>query len=221
MLEAAIYDYLTNGTLDKEKYLSHIKQYTKGDNRAGKILKHISVLLTKNEEIISKISNHLDADAFAELSTTERKAFVLCLFCNSFPITYDILIGFSQVFKVQSIVSKEVIIHKIGSAYGSNRSMHIAVTEILSFLVDCGVIKRVKIGIYSKGSMLSISNKVIAEMIVFTDIKLSSSKSILFEDLEYKPWFLYFDISGFFISEQNVLISRKDSSLGRGYLTIK
>lgn len=86
VLEAAIYDYLTNGTLDKEKYLSHIKQYTKGDNRAGKILKHISVLLTKNEEIISKISNHLDADAFAELSTTERKAFVLCLFVTAFPL---------------------------------------------------------------------------------------------------------------------------------------
>ncbi|MBK7887724.1 MAG: hypothetical protein IPJ86_10655 [Bacteroidetes bacterium] len=221
VLEAAIYDYLSNGKLDKEKCLSHIKQFTKGENRAGKILKHISVLLAKNEGIISKFSKQLDAGAFAQLSSGERKALVLCLFCNSFPITYDILIGFAQAFKVQSIVSKEVIIHKIGSAYGSNRAMHIAVTEILPFLIECGTIERVKVGIYSTGSKLSISNKVISELIVFTDIKLSASKSMLINELGYKPWYSYFELSNITPTSFNILLAKKDSAVGKGYLTMK
>ena len=220
VLEAAIYDYLSNGKLDKEKCLSHIKQFTKGENRAGKILKHISVLIAKNESIISKFSKQLDASAFAQLSSGERKALLLCLFCNSFPITYDIFIGFAQAFKVQSIVSKEVIIHKIGSAYGSNRAMHIAVTEILPFLIECGTIERVKVGIYSTGSKLSISNKVISELIVFTDIKLSGSKSMLIDELGYKPWYSYFELSNISPASFNILLAKKDSAVGKGYLTI-
>lgn len=220
VLEAAIYDYLSNGKLDKEKCLSHIKQFTKGENRAGKILKHISVLLAKNESIIKKISKQLDANSFSQLSSGERKAILLCLFCNSFPITYDILIGFAQAFKVQSIVSKEVIIHKIGSAYGSNRAMHIAVTEILPFLIECGTIERVKVGIYSTGSKLNISNKVISELVVFTDIKLSASKSMLIDELGYKPWYSHFELSNISPVAFNILLSKKDSAVGKGYLTI-
>ncbi len=220
VLEAALYDYISNGKLDKEKCLSHIKQFTKGENRASKILKHISVLLAKNEDVISKISKQLDASVFAQLSTGERKALLLCLFCNSFPITYDILIGFAQALKVQAIVSKEVIIHKIGSAYGSNRAMHIAITEILPFLIECGIIERIKVGIYATGSKLNISNKVVSELIVFTDIKLSTSKSILVDELGYKPWYSYFELSNISPTNFNILLANKDSTIGKGYLTL-
>lgn len=216
-----MFDFLSTGKLDKEKCLSHIKQFTKGENRAGKILKHISVLLAKNEGIISKISKYLDASTFAQLSTTERRTLVLCLFCNSFPITYDILIGFAQAFKVQAIVSKEVIIHKIGSVYGSNRAMHIAVTEILPFLIECGIIERIKVGIYSAGSKFSISNKAVSELIVFTDIKLSTSKSMLIDELGYKPWYSYFELYNISPATFNILLTKKDSSVGKGYIILK
>ena len=221
ILEAAIYDYLSSGSLDKEKCLSHIKQYTKGVNRAGKILKHVSVLLNKNEAVLKKLSKRIDAAAFVQLSISDRQAFALCLFCNSFPITYDILIGFAQAFKVQDIVSKEVIIHKIGSAYGSNRSMHIAVTEILPLLIEFGIIERIKVGIYSKGSRLIATNKLVSEFIIFTDIKLSSSKSILLDELNHKPWFSYFDISGLYAVDFSHLLIKKDSAIGKGYLTTR
>lgn len=220
VLEAAIHDYLSNGTLDKEKCLSHIKQFTKGENRAGKILKHISVLIAKNERILERLSKHIDALSFSQLSAAERKALLLCLFCNSFPIAYDILIGFAQAFKVQPVVSKEVIIHKIGSAYGSNRAMHIAVTEILPLIIECGIIDRVKLGLYSVGSTLPVNNKAVSELVVFTDIKVSESKSTLIDELVYKPWYTYFDLSSVSPADFRILLSRKDSAVGKGYLTI-
>lgn len=220
VLEASVHDYLSIGSLDKAKCLSHIRQFTKGENRAGKILKHISVLIARNETVLARLSKHIDAAAFSQLSPADRKAMLLCLFCNSFPITYDILTGFAQAFKVQPIVSKEVIIHKIGSAYGSNRAMHIAVTEIMPFLIECGVIGRVKVGIYSSGSKLVISNKAVLELILFTDIKLSASKSMLIDELGYKPWYSCFELSNVIPSTFNIFLSKKESSVGKGYLTI-
>ena len=222
IMEAAIYDYLANGTLDKEKCYSHIKQYTNGENRSGKILKHINVLITKNEILLTKLSGIMDAQTFARLAISDRKALLLCLFCNSFPITYDVLIGFAQAFKVQDIVSKEVITHKISSAYGSNRAMHIAVTEILPLLIEFGVIQRVKVGIYSISSKLIITDTFISELIIYTDIKLSGSKSILADELNFKPWYTYFNNSSEFSTKtSNVLISNKDATIGTGYITLK
>jgi len=220
VLESAFFDYLVNGRLDKEKCLSHIMQYTKGENRAGKILKHISVMFAKNEGLIIKISKHLDAVAFSQISHTERKALVFCLFCNSFPITYDVLIGFGQAFKVQSWASKAVIINKMSSFYGSNRAMHIAVGELLSFLIECGFIQRVKVGIYALGPKLGISTKVVSELIIYTEIKLSASKSMTVDELSSKPWFSYYDLSNVSPLSFNILLSKKDSAVGSGYLTI-
>lgn len=221
ILEAAISDYLNNGAFEKEKCLSHIKQYTKGENRAGKILKHISVLINKNDGILKKLSKNIDAHWYTQLSVSERKAFIVSLFCNGFPITYDILIGFAQALKVQNIVSKEVIIRKIGSSYGSNRAMHIAVAEILPLLIECGLLVRSKVGIYSKGPNLIIANMLVSETLIYTDIKLSGSKSILFDDLDFRPWYCYFEIMNLTIDKFQLLISKKESAVGKGYLTIK
>jgi len=220
ILEAAIYDYLSSGTLDKAKRLSHIKQYNKGDNRAGKILKHITVLLAKNAALLEKLSKKITSDDFAQLNTSDRKGIILCLFCNSFPITYDILSGFAQTFKVQDIVSKEVIVRKIGAMYGSNRSMQIAITEIIPLLIECGIINRNKVGIYSMASRLVISNKFVTELVIYTDVKLSGSKSILIDELGYKPWYSYFDILSLSPANFGRLLTKKDSAIGRGYLTI-
>lgn len=221
ILEAAIYDYLSNGALDKQKCLSHIKQFTKGENRAGKILKHISVLLSKNASLLTALSKKMTADQYSQLNISDRKAIILSLFCNSFPVTYDILIGLAQTFKVQDIVSKEVIIHKIGAMYGSNRSMDIAITEIIPLLIECGIIKRIKLGIYSLSSKLVITSKFVSELIIYTDIKLSGSKSILVDELGFKPWYTYFDVTSVSDGQFNFLISKKDSAVGKGYLTLR
>ncbi len=162
----------------------------------------------------------MTADEYAQLNISDRKAIILCMFCNSFPITYEMLIGLAQAFKVQEIVSKEVLVQKIGAMYGSNRAMHIAVTEIIPLLMECGMINRIKVGRYSLSTNLVITNKFVFELIIYTDIKLSGSKSILIDDLGYKPWYIYFDVSGLAVDKFNLLISKKISAVGKGYLTI-
>lgn len=220
VLEDAIADYFQTGSFDRDKCLLHIKQHTEGENRAGKILKHVTVLIQRNNYLLAQLKKVVKDFDYYRFSLDERKAIILCLFCNSYPITFDILTSLSQGFKVQENINKQVIVQKIGAIYGSNRAMHIAITEILPFLIECGTIQRIKMGLYSLNSRLVVKNRFVVELIVYTDISLSGSKSILIDDLNFKPWYLYFDASDWKDDQFNFLISRKDSAVGKGYLTI-
>jgi len=220
VLETAIVDYMQNGCLDKMKCLNHIKKFNAGENRALKILKHINVIIGKNEQLLIFFKKTMKGLDFYQLGKSERTVFLLCLFVKSFPISYDIMSAMAQGFKVQDKINKQVIIQKIGAAYGGSRAMDIAITETIPFLIECGVIKRMKLGIYALDSMLSIRNKFLTELIVYIDIFLSGSKSILIDDLSFKPWYSYFDISSINPELFNLLISKKDSAVGKGYLTI-
>jgi hypothetical protein len=107
------------------------------------------------------------------------------------------------------------------SIYGSNRTVDIAIDALLPMIIEFNTIKRVKISLYSLGNKLAVSNKFVQELIVYTDIKLSGSKSILIDDLKHKPWYSYFDMSALALPSFNLLISKKDSAVGKGYLTLQ
>ncbi|MBK8808653.1 MAG: hypothetical protein IPO21_19270 [Bacteroidales bacterium] len=157
---------------------------------------------------------------FLSLSKNDQKAVLISLYSLAFPIAYDILLAFSVGFKVQDVISKRVILEKMGALYGSNRSMHIGVDETIPLFLECGIISRQKNGIFAKGLKLKISNNFVSELIIYSNIKLSGSKSILVDELSFKPWYAYFEISSLTIDKFNVMISKKDSAVGKGYLMI-
>jgi hypothetical protein len=219
VLEFAINDYINTGKVNSQEYLKYILEFTRGENRAKKTLGHLVTIIKKNSKLIELMSHKINSD-FNNLTSNDRKAFLLCLYALTFPISYDILNAFSVGFKVQEFISKRVIKEKMGAAYGSNRSMHIGVDETLPFILSCGIIERSKIGIFKKGEKMTIVNKLVNEIIVYTEVKLSGSKSILIDDIEQKPWFAYFNLSENIIKNPSHLLHKKDSSIGRGYLTI-
>ena len=137
-----------------------------------------------------------------------------------FRSTYDLLIALARGLKVQKQVNKKFIGEKIMLIYGSNRTVDIAIDALLPMIIELNAIKRDKVSIYSIGPKLSINNRLILELIVYTDIKLSGSKSILIDDLYYKPWFSYFNITELLPDKFKLLITRKDSAIGKGYLTV-
>ena len=185
-----------------------------------KTLSHLVSIINKNSILLKSLSKQLKGN-FQNLSDNDRKAVMICLFALTFPIANEILIAFSVSFKVQDLISKRVILEKMGAMYGSNRSMHIGVDESIPFFLECGILKRQKIGIYARGINLKITNSFVTEMIIYANIKLSASKSILVDELSFKPWYSYFDISNLSSDNFNQLLAKKDSAVGMGYLTIK
>jgi hypothetical protein len=220
VLEFAIGDYISSGTINSQAYFKYILEFTKGENRAKKSLSHLVSIITKNTNLLNQLSNYTKGN-FKSLSDNDQKAVLINLYALTFPIAYDILLAFAVGFKVQEVISKRVVLEKMGALYGSNRSMHIGVDETIPLFLDCGILTRQKIGIYAKGLKLKITNNFVAELIIYSNIKLSGSKSILFDELNVKPWFSYFEIHNETTLLFNQLINKKDSAVGNGYLSIK
>ena len=220
VIERSIHAYLLSGEINKEECLNHIKEYTKGENRANKTFGHLTAIIKRNDAILKKSKTLINSSEYFSLSIDDRKSFIICIFCLTFPIAYDILSAFATGFKVQTILNKQFLLDKIGSIYGGNRAMHIGVDEVIPLLIECNLIKREKRGIYIHDNKLNVTNRFIAELIIYTDIKLSGTKTILIEDIGYKPWFSYFNISLINVQELKSLVSKKDSAVGKGYLTV-
>ncbi len=220
VLDSAIHFYLMNGVIDKEYIFQSILEFTTGLNRAKKATNFVVQILTRHSQVINQLKNSLKDVPYNSLRVEDRKAFCLCLLCLNFPIIYDLLVAMGQGFKVQSQINKKFISEKVKIIYGSNRSVDLAIDALLPMIIELNTIKRDKISLYSLGNKLVITNKFISELIIFSDIKLSGSKSTLFDDLSYKPWYSYFDIPVAASDQFSYLISKKDSAVGKGYLTI-
>lgn len=219
VLEYAVSDYISTGKVNAAAYFKYIQEFTKGENRAKKTLSHLVAIINKNSNLINKLAKQVKGD-FRNLSENDRKAVLISLYALTFPIAYDILLAFSVGFKVQEVISKQVVLEKMGAIYGSNRSMYIGVDETIPIILELGFIERAKRGIYKNTAKLSIENQSVGELVVYTDIKLAGSKSILLNDISFRPWFLFFDLSESSFLKTKYLITKKDSALGRVYLTI-
>jgi hypothetical protein len=219
VLEHAINDFIKTGVVNTQDYLEYIKEFTAGDNRAKKTLGALVSIINKNSSLLAKLSIKLKRD-FRSLPQNDRNTVLICLHALAFPITYDILVSFAQGFKVQELISKRVILEKISSSYGSNRAMHIGVDETIPFLISVGTIEREKIGIYKKALNKLLTSDLTFELLVYTEIKLSGSKSLLIDDLAFKPWFSYFNIKSITEYTFKFLIAKKESLLGNGYLSL-
>lgn len=220
VLEYAISDYIKTGQVNTQAYFNYIQEFTKGENRAKKKLSHLVTIIKKNTNLINLLAKQIKGD-FLSLSENDRRAVLISLYALTFPIAYDILLAFSVGFKVQEVISKRVVLEKMGALYGSNRSMHKGVDETIPLFLDCGIITRQKIGIYAKGLTLKITNNFVSELIIYSNIKLSGSKSILVDELNFKPWYSYFEIANGTNINFNQLLSKKDSAVGKGYITVK
>jgi hypothetical protein len=218
-MDTAILQFLKSGEINKTKILSHIKEFTKGENRAQKGAKFAIQALRRQSKILEQFRKFVNPDSYCNLRLEERKAFVLCLLCLTYPITYDLLVALAAGFKVQSQINKTFINQKVAAIYGSNRTMDIALDALLPMIIELGTIKRDKISLYSKSERAVINNPFIQELITYTDIKLSGSKSILLEDVNYRPWYMYFEIMAF-KEQQYRLLRYSESLVGGGYLTI-
>ncbi len=219
VLEYAVSDYISTGQVNAPAYFKYIQEFTKGENRAKKTLSHLVAIINKNSNLINQLAKQIKGN-FLSLSENDRRAVLISLYALTFPIAYDILLAFSVSFKVQEVISKRVVLEKMGALFGSNRSMHIGVDETIPLFLNCGIITRQKIGIYTKGLTLKITNNFVSELIIYSNIKLSGSKSILVDELNFKPWYFYFDLSDISLESFNVFLCKKDSSIGKGYLMI-
>lgn len=221
VLDSAIRNYLEIGSVDKDQLNRQMQEHTQGLNRAGKAADYIVQILNRQRYLLDQFGKNFKSSNYNFLSSTDRKAFILSLIALTYPIVYDLLIALSQGFKVQNQINKHFINEKVKTIYGSNRTVDVAIDAMLPMIIELGAIKRERVSIYSLGYRQNILHKYVAELIVYTDIKLSGSKSILSDDIGQRPWYGYFNIEDLMPVQWTYLLQEKDSSIGKAYITTK
>ena len=220
VLDSAIHSYVENGEIDKEYIFQRMQEFTSGINRATKATTYVAQIISRQHYLLDQFKKVIANIPYSSIKVDDRKALCLSLISLTYPITYDLLIALSQGFKVQNQINKKFINEKVMSIYGSNRTVDIAIDALLPMTIELNTIKRDKVSIYSIASKLVIANKFVAELVIYTDIKLTGSKSILIDDLNHKPWYSYFDLTNVHAANFNLLLTKKDGAIGKGYLTI-
>ena len=191
ILNESLKQYLYSGEIKREEILEKMLVVTAGENRAKKATMYAHHVLTRPKKFLSFIDKSIGASVYEKLSDQDRKAVILCLVANTFPITYDLLCAIATVFKVQDHASRAFINQKISALYGSNRAIAIAIDALLPMLIELGTLDRVKQGVYKVGSQPTITHPAVAEFYVATDIALSGSKSIALDETNYRAWFFF------------------------------
>lgn len=221
VLDSAIHYYLEKGNIDKDFIFQRMQGFTSGANRASKATTYIVQILSRQKSILEHFKKLLSNISYSSLRIEDRKALCLCLISLTYPIAYDLLIALSQGFKVQSLINKKFISEKVMSLYGSNRTVDIAIDALLPMIIELNTVLRERISIYSMAPKLIISNNFISELIVYTDIRLSGSKSLLIDELKHKPWYAYFESINYSKANFTILLEKKESAVGKGYLTLR
>lgn len=219
VLDTGLYSFLLDQTIDKESIIAHMREFTKGENRVLKAAQYVVRILSRQEKYILELNKSIGAEAYLKLPVADRKAIILSLLALTYPITYDLLIALASGFKVQPQINRQFINQKMAALYGSNRTLDVALDALVPMIIELGTVERVKISLYSLSEKSFITHPAIKELIILTDIKLSGSKSILVDDLQYRPWYMFFEIS---LGKQLKfsLIKYSESRIGQGYLTI-
>lgn len=219
VLDTGLYRFLLDQAIDKESIIAHMREFTNGENRILKAAKYVVQILSRQEKYILELNKSIGAEAYLKLPVTDRKAIILSLVTLTYPITYDLLVALASGFKVQPQINRQFINQKMAGLYGSNRTLAVALDALVPMIIELGAVERVKISLYAISQKNVITHPKIKELIVFTDIKLSGSKSILIDDLQYRPWYMFFEIS---LDKplKFSLIKRAESRIGQGYLTI-
>lgn len=219
VIDAALYRLLRDQTIDKNLVISHMKEFTKGENRALKAAQFTVQVLTKQSQCILHLKKSITAEVYIKLPSTDRKVIILSLVVLTYPIAYDLLISLATGFKVQSKINRKFINLKMAAIYGSNKSVGYALDALLQMVIELNTIERAKVGLYELAPKRIINYPAIIELIIYIDIKLSGSKSILVDDLLYRPWYIYFEVA---IGKKSfyTLFKYDESRIGQGYLTI-
>ncbi|MCW3070481.1 MAG: hypothetical protein JWO44_371 [Bacteroidetes bacterium] len=219
VLDQGILSYLQTDVVNREELKEYLREFTKGENRVSKAANYANAILTKPTTALKTIKQNLNADTYLRLSEKERKALVLSLVALTYPIAYDLLVALATGFKVQSQINKKFISQKMSAIYGSNRTLDIALDALLPMLIELGAIQRAKMSIYELAPHSVLQASILTELFIYTDIRLSGSKSILLQELTTRPWYEYYSVE-YKKEIHNKLLTFSEARIGGGYISI-
>ncbi|MDP8267257.1 MAG: hypothetical protein P9L97_00890 [Candidatus Tenebribacter davisii] len=183
---------LLEGDIDEEYIKEQLRLDYTGENRIKKGLSCVNKVLVNNP-LAELISNEKPKVESILNSKTDLQAITLALLCTAYPFAFDIVSEMGRIFKVQNIVSSEVIMKKMSSIYGSNRATVNGFYSIIPLLLELEIFVRPKKGLYEFTNKRDLSHPLAKEFVILALLFNSGKKHLSLDELFQTPWFSYFD----------------------------
>ncbi|WP_288515925.1 hypothetical protein [uncultured Treponema sp.] len=190
IINDSIIEYLETKDLDKEVLLLKVKAQCHGDNRARKAANAIYSVVTKKSALNKAILNNYTPESYYKLNKADKNTIAISLICLRFPFTFDFVLSLAKIFNVQDTVNKRYINERMASLYGSNLSLVHGIEAALTISINCGFIKREKLGLFSICEPCQ-KTSFSKEAWISTFFELNGKKSFAISDLRYEPVMTY------------------------------
>jgi hypothetical protein len=205
----AIISYIDSDKFNYNDLIPKILTYNSGKNSAEKILVAIRASL-KNKTVLNKaIRKIFSVESYNKLSTKEKNYIIVAIISLKYPFVYEMLFAFAKLFNLQDTVNKKYISDTLASKFGSNLSLEHAIGANLKTLVDAGMLKRVKQGLYSKIEPIEVCDFV-KEAWIYTWFELNGRKTVPVEELRYEPFISYLIDTNIDWRNSKLLLTRQD-----------
>jgi hypothetical protein len=157
--------YLLRGELRfKEEVLRDLSEHLEGRNRIEKSFKVIRKVLFSTD-FAQQIQKEFTEQSFLQLQASERKGILLLLLTEAYPFIFDLVSSMTKTLRVQTIVNTNYINTNLATLYGSNRTLYVGISSILTMLCEIGIYVRPKKGLYAKSDVFPIYNTTLIHLI--------------------------------------------------------
>lgn len=183
---------LLDGEMDDEYIKEQLRLDYTGENRISKGLNCVNKVLINNP-LAELLPNEKPMLKNIINSKIDLQAISLALLCSAYPLAFEIVCEMGSIFKVQNLVSTQVIMKKMSSIYGSNRVTVNGFYSIIPLLLELEIFVRPKQGLYEFIEKRVLSNHLAKELFILAYLLSSNKKYIGLDELFQTPWFYYFD----------------------------
>ena len=158
ILGIALEDYL-HDRFD-ENYIKELlhAEYV-GVNRQKKSLIQIKSVITKNQ-LTSFLINNKQSLLIALNNKTDRNIILTALICGRYPFCYYVLTTMGKLFRMQDLVSSDLIQRQIGQKYGNNKSCLNSLYCAIPQMIETNMFARPQARSYEISEPQMITHKV-------------------------------------------------------------
>lgn len=136
-----IRDFFPNCKIEQDKITELLAGYFSGDYARYRSGLHISACLSN---ISLKVFFEDNREEFSRAASFDQEAYYICfaLLCARYSFCYDIAVEMAKQFRLQDIVSKELLAKCISNKYGFNENVKRTMERFIAFCAEASIIDR-------------------------------------------------------------------------------
>lgn len=114
--------------------------------------------ISLNSPIVPWMLEHKDEFESNYKLDVNHSAIVTAILCSGFAIFYDAVMILGKYLHADDEITGAFLKTKLSELYGSNGNFDRSMSTITRMLVECGILKRLRPGVYAKGESKEISD---------------------------------------------------------------